>query len=126
MLFGLHYGCTTSGSLVEFDSIGNAMDYQFELSFLGEGYKDRYLSGNSTALEHDNSLIVLGSPTYKEDEFKVMKIGCQRDYSQDVKFYKPSLLFFGIDILNYQLWLIFMFISIIVTFGWSYYDQTMK
>lgn len=123
MLFGLHYGCTTTGSLVDFDGFQEAIDYQFTLTFFGEGYKDGYLSGDITAIEHDNELILLGSPTYAEDEYDVISIGCQRDYGEDIKFYKPALLFLSIDVLNYQLWLILMFGGIVVSFGWKWYDQ---
>lgn len=123
MLFGFHYACTTSGSLVEFDGISEAIDYQWSLTFFGEGYKDNYLNGNITSIEHDNSLILLGTPTYLDDGFDVVKVSCERDYGETVKFYKPALLFLGIDIFNYQLWLILMFIGVMLSFGWKWYDQ---
>lgn len=121
--FGMNYACTTTGSLMDFEDFTYALDYNFNLKFLGNGHKNSYLNGTMTAIEHDNILLTLANPILKKDEYDVVKMGCQLDYGEDVTFYKPVLLFFGIDIFNYQLWLILMFGGIIVNFGWKWYDQ---
>ena len=124
-LFGMNYGCTSTGALMDFDDFTNALDYNFNLAFLGEGWKNQYLTGNITSIEHDNILLTYASPITKYDEFNVVSLGCQKDYSEDVTFYKPSLLFLGIDVFSYQLWLILMFGGIVVYFGWKWYDQVL-
>lgn len=124
--FGMNFACTTTGSLMDFQDFTTALDYNFNLQFLGNGYKESYLSGEITEIEHNNILLTLANPMSDEDEFEVVSIGCQRDYGEDVTFYNPSLLFLGIDILNYQLWLILMFGGIILNFGWKWYDQVLR
>ena len=122
-IFGMNYACTTTGTLMDFQSVKDALDYNFNLAFLNNGYKEQYLLGDMTTIEHDNKLLELANPVTTSDEFNVINLACARDYGEDVKFYNPSLLFLQIDIFNYQLWLILMFFGIIMSYGWKWYDQ---
>lgn len=123
---GTFYACTTTGSLMNFDGVGEAVDYKLSLTFFGEGIKDDYISGNTTAIQHDNSLLFLSQPVFVEDDYGLFKVDCVKDYSEDVTFYYPALLVIGINIFDPLIWLLILIIVIIVTFGWKWNDQIMK
>ena len=82
------------------------------------------LEDNSTDVSiKDTVLKYYGEPIIQEGYEKVIKIGCSQNREGE---WYPSLLFYTIDLLSYQLWLLLGVVGAIVPFSFRWYRIVMK
>lgn len=104
---------------------GEAQESNFTANITLDPFCTEFNSLNISdeSITRDFVLTEWGTPIDQEGYENIIHIGCTKDREGD---YFPTIQFYTVDIFDFKLWLLIGLFSVLITFAFKWYHQTMK